>query len=62
MQVPREQIAAGQGWRGGTPSRTSISFLWEWPGKELFSKSLPMEGLFAYDDDARKDAFFPWVL
>jgi hypothetical protein len=64
-----EQFAAGQGRAGlerrtppHAPSRTSIIFfLWEWDGKKLFSKSLPAEGLFAYDD-VQKDALFPWVL
>jgi len=45
-----------------TPSPTSIFFLREWDGKELFSKSLRMEGLFAYDDDVKKMLSFLWVL
>jgi hypothetical protein len=52
-----EQIAAWQPGRAGkevnttTHAFTNTFFLWD--GKELLSKSLPMEELFAYHD-ARK--------
>jgi len=68
MEVPGNRLQLGRAGEErrtappNTPSPTSIFFLREWDGKELFSKSLPMEGLFAYDDDVKKMLSFLWVL
>ena len=68
MEVPGNRLQLGRVGEErrtappNTPSPTSIFFLREWDGKELFSKSLPMEGLFAYDDDVKKMLSFLWVL
>jgi len=68
MEVPGNRLQLGRAGEErrtappNTPSPTSIFFLREWDGKELFSKSLRMEGLFAYDDDVKKMLSFLWVL
>ena len=68
MEVPGNRLQLGRAGEErrtappNTPSPTSIFFLREWDGNELFSKSLRMEGLFAYDDDVKKMLSFLWVL